>query len=125
MIGSRYVPGGGIEGWPLSRHLMSKGVNLYARWLLWLAPKDCSGGLRCYRTSKLAELDFSLVRSKGYAFQEEILWRLRRSKARFGEAPIVFVDRELGQSKISSREAFEALWVIFSLGVCGMLGLAK
>ena len=125
MIGSRYVPGGGIEGWPLRRHLMSKCVNLYARWLMWLSPKDCSGGLRCYRTSKLAELDFDAVRSRGYAFQEEILWRLRRVGVRFGETPIVFVDRELGQSKISSREAIEALWVIFSLGVRGMVGLAK
>ncbi len=125
MIGSRYVPGGGIEGWPLKRHLMSKCVNLYARWLLWLAPKDCSGGLRCYRVAKLAELDFDAVRSRGYAFQEEILWRLRRIGGQFGETPIVFVDRELGQSKISSREAIEALWVIFSLGVRGMVGLAK
>jgi dolichol-phosphate mannosyltransferase len=125
MIGSRYVPGGGIEGWPLRRHLMSKGVNLYARWMLWLSPKDCSGGMRCYRTSKLAELDFSLVQSRGYAFQEEILWRLRRVGAQFGEAPIVFIDRELGQSKINSSEAIEALWIIFSLGIRSKLGLAK
>ena len=125
MIGSRYVPGGGIEGWPLVRHLMSKGVNSYARCLLWLSPKDCSGGLRCYRTSKLAELDFDRVRSRGYAFQEEILWRLKRVGARFDETPIVFVDRELGQSKINHREAVEALWVIFSLGIRGMFGLAK
>ena len=58
MIGSRYVPGGGIEGWPLKRHLMSRGVNLYARWLLWLAPKDCSGGYRCYRTATLERRRF-------------------------------------------------------------------
>lgn len=125
MIGSRYVPGGGIEGWPLHRHLMSKCVNLYARWLMWLSPKDCSGGLRCYRTSKLNELDLDQMRSRGYSFQEEILWRLRRAGARFGETPIVFVDRELGQSKINGREAVEALWLILSLGLRGMLGLAK
>ena len=125
MIGSRYAPGGGIEGWPLHRHLMSKGVNLYARWLLWLSPKDCSGGLRCYRVSKLAELDFPRFRSRGYSFQEEVLWRLRRKGAQFGETPIVFVDRELGQSKINGGEAIEALWLIFSLGVRGMLGLAR
>ena len=53
MIGSRYIPGGGIEGWPWKRHLMSRGVNFYARWLLGLSPKDCSGGFRCYRTSLL------------------------------------------------------------------------
>ena len=58
MIGSRYVPGGAIQGWPLKRRLMSKAVNFYARWLLWLNVKDTSGGYRCYRVSKLAELDF-------------------------------------------------------------------
>ena len=78
MIGSRYVPGGGVEGWPLRRHLMSRGVNLYARWLLGLKPKDCSGAFRCYRTSLLAKLDFDAIRSRGYSFQEEILWHLKR-----------------------------------------------
>ena len=58
MIGSRYIPGGGIEGWPWRRHFMSRGVNLYSRWLLGLKCKDCSGAFRCYRTSLLARLDF-------------------------------------------------------------------
>ena len=57
MIGSRYIPGGGVEGWPWRRHLMSRAVNLYARWLLGLKPKDCSGGFRCYRTDAVAKLD--------------------------------------------------------------------
>ena len=78
MIGSRYVPGGGVEGWPLKRQLMSRAVNLYARSLLGLRPKDCSGAFRCYRTALLAKLDFDAVRSRGYSFQEEILWRLKR-----------------------------------------------
>lgn len=123
MIGSRYVPGGGIEGWPLKRHLMSRAVNLYARWLLWLSPKDCSGGLRCYRVSKLADVELDELRSRGYSFQEEILWKLRRQKAVFGESPIVFVDRERGQSKISGSDACEAMWVIFSLGMRSMVGM--
>ena len=59
MIGSRYVPGGGVEGWPLQRHLMSRGVNLYARWLLGLRPKDCSGAFRCYRTALLGASSIS------------------------------------------------------------------
>ena len=58
MIGSRYIPGGGVEGWPLKRHFMSRGVNFYARWFLGLKPKDCSGNYRCYRTEILAKLDF-------------------------------------------------------------------
>ncbi len=121
-IGSRYVPGGGVEGWPLKRHLMSRGVNLYARWLLWLAPKDCSGGYRCYRTATLAKLDFDRIRSRGYSFQEEILWMLRRVGARCAETPIVFADREKGTSKINSKEAVNALKIILRLGLANVFG---
>ncbi len=122
MIGSRYVPGGGVQNWPLKRRLMSRGVNLYARWLLWLSPKDCSGGYRCYRTATLAKVNFDQIRSRGYSFQEEILWLLRRAGARFGETPIVFVDREKGISKINSQEATAALRIILQLGVRSLLG---
>ena len=121
MIGSRYVPGGGTEGWPLRRRLMSRGVNCYARWLLGLSPKDCSGAFRCYRTELLARLDFDAIRSRGYSFQEEILWHLRRLGARFAETPIVFVDRQRGASKIDFREAAAALWIIFRLGLRNLL----
>lgn len=123
MIGSRYVPGGGVEGWPWRRHFMSRGVNGYARWLLGLKPRDCSGAFRCYRTDLLRRLDFTAIRSRGYSFQEEILWLLKRQGARFGETPIVFADRTRGQSKINLREAFAALWVIFRLGVRNWLGI--
>ena len=116
MIGSRYVQGGAIEGWPAHRHFMSRGVNFYARWLLSLSPKDCSGGYRCYRTQTLAKLDFDEMRSHGYSFQEEILWRLRRLGAHFGETPITFADRTRGSSKIDGSEAIAALRIILSLG---------
>lgn len=122
MIGSRYVAGGGIEGWPLKRQMMSRGVNLYARSLLGLKPKDCSGAFRCYRTSMLAKLDFDAVCSRGYSFQEEILWRLKRLGARFAETPIVFLERQLGVSKINSGEAVAALRIIFALGLKNWTG---
>src|SRR5262249_12727355 len=122
MIGSRYVPGGGTQGWPLKRKLMSRAVNLYARWLLWLKPKDVSGGYRCYRVSKLAQLSFDQIRSRGYSFQEEVLWLLRRRGARIGETPIIFADREKGQSKINRAEAYEALRIILRLGVLNSAG---
>ncbi len=115
MIGSRYVAGGAVEGWPLHRQAMSKLVNAYARWLLGLDVRDCSGAFRCYRTSLLAKVDFDAIRSRGYSFQEEILWRLKRLGARMAETPITFVDRVHGKSKISPREAFSALRVILSL----------
>lgn len=123
MIGSRYIPGGGMEGWPLQRRLMSRAVNVYARWLLGLTPKDCSGGYRCYRSATLARLDFQSIRSRGYSFQEEILWRLKRLGARFGETPIVFVDRQHGSSKIDSGEALAALRIIMGLGIRNVFGV--
>jgi dolichol-phosphate mannosyltransferase len=121
-IGSRYTRGGAIEGWPLKRHLMSRGVNLYARWLLGLSAKDCSGAFRCYRTSRLAKVDFEAIRSRGYSFQEEILWHLKRQGAKFNETPITFVDRLHGTSKIDAREARSALRIILALGAHNWLG---
>ena len=122
VIGSRYCPGGGTKDWPLTRRFMSWAVNTYARWLLGLNPKDTSGGYRCYRASLLEKLDLSTIKSRGYSFQEEILWRLKRIGARFAEVPIVFADRERGQSKINKHEAISALWIIFRLGVTNWLG---
>jgi dolichol-phosphate mannosyltransferase len=123
MIGSRYIPGGKIEGWPAKRHVMSRCVNLYARCLLGLSPRDCSGAFRAYRVELLRKLDFAAIRSRGYSFQEEILWLLKRAGARFGEAPITFVERQFGQSKINSKEAYAALGVIFRLGVKNYFGV--
>jgi len=122
-IGSRYVPGGGVKDWPLKRRLMSWGVNTYARWLLGLRPRDCSGAFRCFRTDLLRKVDFDSIRSRGYSFQEEILWHLKRAGARFTESPILFADREKGKSKISSKEAASAIWIIFRLGIKNWTGL--
>src|SRR4051812_20792982 len=74
-IGSRYVPGGGVSNWGAMRRFMSWGVNVYSRMLLGIKARDCSGAYRCYRVAKLKELDFHKMRAKGYAFQEEILYR--------------------------------------------------
>ena len=122
-IGSRYVSGGGVKDWPIRRQLMSWGVNIYARWLLGLRPRDCSGAFRCFRVEMLRKLDFDSIRSRGYSFQEEILWLLKRAGARFAESPILFTDREQGQSKINTREALAALWIISRLGIKNWLGL--
>lgn len=123
MIGSRYVAGGAIEGWPWKRHVMSRGVNCYARTMLGLSTRDCSGAFRAYRVELLKRLDFAAIRSRGYSFQEEILWQLKRLGARFGEIPITFVERQAGVSKINMSEAFAALGVIARLGVKNYLGV--
>lgn len=116
-IGSRYVPGGDIVGWPLQRHLMSQGINVYSRILLGLRTNDCSGAFRCYRIAKLREIDFSRFRSRGYAFQEEMLYRCARVGCRIAETPITFEDRVVGQSKINIREMVRALRDLFLLGL--------
>ena len=129
VIGSRYVPGGGVEGWPVVRKIMSAGVNAYARFMLSLPVRDTSGSFRCYRVSILKELDFSAVRSKGYSFFEEILWHIQRAARRKGifscpfiERPIIFTDRVKGQSKINKKEAVNALRILFQQGIQNWFG---
>jgi dolichol-phosphate mannosyltransferase len=117
MIGSRYVAGGNVVGWTRKRKLMSWAINVYSRLLLGLKARDCSGAFRCYRVGKLRELDFSRVYSKGYSFQEEILYHCQRAGCRIGETPIVFEDRRYGQSKINLKEAVTALWALLYTAV--------
>ena len=119
-IGSRYVPGGSITGWSLTRHFMSQSINWYSHVLLGLRAKDCSGAFRCYRISKLRELDFDKIRSRGYAFQEEFLYRCARIDCRIVETPIVFEDRIVGQSKINIPEIIRSLRDLFLLGLEGI-----
>lgn len=112
MIGSRYVPGGGIKGWGMLRKFMSGGINWYSRLLLRLPVRDCSGAFRCYRVTLLERIDFDRVYSKGYSFQEEFLYHCRCAGARIGETPIVFEDRKRGKSKINWKECWNALWAL-------------
>ncbi len=111
-IGSRYVPGGSTPGWPLQRRVISWAINFYTRSLLGLKVHDCSGGFRCYRTSVLQTLELERIRSRGYSFQEEILWHMKRAGSRFCEVPIAFRDRTEGTSKITLQEAIGAVWLI-------------
>jgi dolichol-phosphate mannosyltransferase len=126
MIGSRYVPGGGVEGeFNLKRKLMSNGINIYTRIFLGLKTKDNSGSFRCYRVAKLAQIDFDRIQSRGYSFMEEILFWCRQVGCTFGETPIVFENRRAGVSKINKMEAVKALQIIAKLGVARMFGGAK
>jgi dolichol-phosphate mannosyltransferase len=108
LIGSRYVPGGVVRGWPWTRRWMSLAVNRFARWWLGLQACDTSGAFRCYRTEWLAHTPLDEVRARGYAVFEELLWSLQAHGARIGEIPIVFVDRHRGRSKINWREALSS-----------------
>src|SRR5262249_8491743 len=93
----------------------------YARLMLGLTSRDNSGAFRCYRVSKLAEIDFDQLRSRGYSFQEEILFWCQAVGCRIGETPIVFKDRRAGMSKINMREAALSLCILLRTGVGGRL----
>jgi len=116
-IASRYIVGGHIEGWTWVRHFMSRSINWYTRLLLRLTPRDCSGAFRAYRIEKLRQIDFSHIRSHGYAFQEEILFRCRTVGCQFVEVPYTFVNRVVGESKINRKEIVRALWDIVCLAM--------
>ncbi len=96
MIGSRYIPGGGAEGWAWSRRLMSAGVNGLVRLLMRIPAHDTSGNFRCYRVAKLRRMDLTQLWSHGYSFQEEMLYRCHRAGFRIGETPIIFENRRAG-----------------------------
>jgi dolichol-phosphate mannosyltransferase len=123
VIGSRYVPGGGVEGWPWRRRVMSRCVNVLARVAMGLSARDCSGAFRCFRVATLRRIDFRQIRAAGYAFHEEVLWRLERSGARIAEVPIVFRDRTQGVSKLGAREAAASILTMLRLGVKRWLGV--
>jgi len=122
MLGSRYVPGGGTLNWPLSRRLISAGVNAVSRVLMRLPARDTSGGFRCYRVAKLRETRLDDLLSTGYSFQEEMLYRCRRAGCRIGETPIVFEDRRAGSSKADLREAARSMAVILRVGIPAFFG---
>lgn len=107
-IGSRYVPGGKIENWPLSRHLISRGGNLYSKIMLGAGVNDITAGFRAYKAEALASLDFDSIDSAGYCFQIDMTWRMRQAGFRIVEVPITFVERTVGQSKMSESIFREA-----------------
>lgn len=116
VIGSRYVPGGRIEGWPWQRRLASRWINRFVRWRLRLTTLDNSGAYRRYPTELLRQLPLDQIRNQGYGYLEEILYLAKDHGAKFHEVPITFRDRTEGQSKISLREALKAVWTIWTLG---------
>jgi dolichol-phosphate mannosyltransferase len=111
-IGSRYVPGGGIEGWPLRRRILSAAANSFARTMLGLGAHDCTGGFRCYAHSTVEFLLGEPLRSSGYSALIELLTRCERAGLRIAEVPITFADRVAGASKISRAELRRAFFTV-------------
>jgi dolichol-phosphate mannosyltransferase len=115
VIGSRYVPGGGVVDWGIGRRVISRGGSLFARTVLGLQPHDLTGGFKAWHSSTLAAIPFDGIHAGGYVFQIEMTFRASRAGARIREVPITFRDRRVGQSKMSRRIVFEALLVVLQL----------
>lgn len=122
VIGSRYVRGGRTENWPMHRQILSRGGNLYARVMLGGKLNDMTAGFRVFRTSFLKSLDLKTINARGYSFQIEMAYRTLRSGGRAAEVPITFVERVIGDSKMSSDIVREALILMTKLGLRRMFG---
>ena len=114
-VGSRYAPGGGTENWGLGRRIISRGGGFYARSVLGVAVRDLTAGFKAWRAETLRAIDLGAVRARGYGFQIEMTYRALCGGARVVEVPINFVDRRVGQSKMSGTIFFEALTMVFRL----------
>ena len=111
-VGSRYVPGGQIPNWSLSRRLISRGGNIYADTLLGLGVKDSTSGFRAYRAEVLRKIDLATVKAEGYGFQIEMVRQVLSHGGKVTEVPICFVDRVEGQSKMSTAIVVEAFALV-------------
>ena len=119
VIGSRWIPGGGVENWPRHRQWLSQGGNRYTQLMLGLGVRDATAGYRAYRRSALERMDLSTVASQGYCFQVDLTRRATAAGLRIVEVPITFVEREVGDSKMSGAILGEALWRVTQWGVAG------
>ena len=115
VIGSRYVPGGGVVGWPIHRRVLSFGANTFARLLLGLKPHDCTGSYRCYSRQVVEALEQGSVVSHGYSSLLELVWRCQHAGFVIAEVPITFADREFGESKVSRSEIFRGVTTVLRL----------
>ena len=116
VLGSRYNAGKvTVVNWPIRRLMLSYAANLYARWVTGLPLDDSTGGFKCFRRSVLQAIDLDSVRSNGYGFQIEVSYLAWRKHFRIVEIPIVFHDRTEGQSKMSRKIVFEAIWMVWRL----------
>lgn len=117
VLGSRYIPEGGVANWPWHRLLISQLGNVYARGILKLPYQDLTGGFKFFRRKVLETIDLDRILSDGYAFQIETTYRAIQKGFKVKEAPIIFKDRTRGKSKISRRVVLEAVWVVWKLRV--------
>ena len=117
IVGSRYVEGVSVVNWPIRRLMLSYGANLYSRVITGMPIKDSTGGFKAWRREVLEELDLNAVRSQGYSFQIEMNFRTWCKGFRIKEVPIIFVDRTIGESKMSKNIVYEAIFMVWRLRI--------
>ncbi len=112
VLGSRYVPGGGVSDWGPLRQAISRGGSAYARLVLGIGVRDLTGGFKCFRREVLEAIDLDTIQARGYAFQVEMTYRAVRAGFRVAEVPIVFRERRVGTSKMDGSIVAEAIWQV-------------
>ena len=117
VLGSRYIKGVNVINWPLSRLLLSYIANSYTRIITGLPIRDATGGFKCFRRSVLESIDLNKIKSNGYAFQIEMTFNVWRNGFRLKEIPIIFVDRIYGESKLSKKIMWEAIFMVWKLRI--------
>ena len=122
VIGSRYIEGVSVVNWPIRRLILSYGANLYSRIITGMPINDGTGGFKAWSSSLLSKIKLEKVRSQGYSFQIEMNFRAWRLNARIKEVPIIFVDRTIGESKMSSTIMYEAIWMVWRLRIWKLFG---
>jgi dolichol-phosphate mannosyltransferase len=122
VLGSRYIKGVNVVNWPLYRLLLSYFANMYSRLATGLPVQDATGGFKCFRREVLESIDFSKVKSNGYAFQIELSFKAWKKGFRLKEIPIIFIDRVAGVSKLSKSIMWEALFLVWKLRFTSLFG---
>ena len=122
VIGSRYVNGVSVVNWPIRRLILSYGANMYSRFITGMPINDGTGGFKAWRGNLLNDIELKKVGSQGYSFQIEMNFRSWRLGARIKEEPIIFVDRTIGESKMSKSIMYEAIWMVWRLRIWKIFG---
>ena len=122
VIGSRYVEGVSVVNWPIRRLILSYGANFYSRFITGMPINDGTGGFKAWSTTLLEKIKLDDVKSQGYSFQIEMNFRAWRLGANIKEEPIIFVDRTIGESKMSSSIMYEAIWMVWRLRIWKLFG---
>ena len=125
VIGSRYINGVSVINWPLKRLFLSFGANIYSRIVTGMPVKDATGGFKAWSANVLKSIRLEDVKSSGYSFQIEMNFRAWHKGFKLVEHPIIFIDRTVGESKMSKSIMFEAVWIVWRLRLWRILRLNK